>query len=198
MKTFINFDNSMYKDTLSGSSYLNICNKKYKPSVYTRIQDLTYDTILEPNDTWFLSGYILNEFLSQLHINQNIIISNNLKINIILHHADCTFDETVFKQIPEYINKIFSINNTAEFERSIAIPLGLGPPDEMGGIGAPLAKDIEEKDTLTERTKLLYVNFRPRNYPQERTPLCGISLKILNGQPLKIQKINHIMNLKVI
>jgi hypothetical protein len=55
-------------------------------------------------------------------------------------------------------------------ENVFPIPLGMGP--HFCPI-TPKASDLKNVNTRKDRTGLLYVNFRPSTYPQERSPLMN-------------------------
>jgi hypothetical protein len=155
--TFIDFDDSIYDDAVTGLDIAKYCNKKYKPTAF----DLSFDTVVEKNDVWFIKRDFLPEFFS-------LIPSNAPNINVVTQHSDYEFDSSMMSMKPRSVVKVFAPNNTNDSEDSVAIPLGLGP---SFGHGAPLAEDIKNKETGKNRNKLLYVNFRPYTYPQERQPL---------------------------
>ena len=155
--SFIDFDESFYDNTITGLDLAKYCNKKYKPTIY----DTEFDTLVEPGDVWFMHRDFLPEFFQA-------ISGSPHKINVVTQHGDDEFDPTMMSMKPRSVVKVFAPNNTHNSEDSVAIPLGLGP---SFGHGAPLAEDIKSMNTKQERSNLLYVNFRPYTYPQERQPL---------------------------
>lgn len=158
MISFIDFDESVYDDAVSGAGIAQFCNKKYKPT-HT---DRSFDTVVEPNDFWFIKRDFLPEFFAILSR------GNFPPISIVTQHSDYEVDDGLMATKPDCVNYIFGPNNTATRQDSVPIPLGLGPPF---GHGAPLAEDIKRVDTQSNRSKLLYVNFRPHTFPSERIPL---------------------------
>ena len=168
MISFIDFDDSLYDDAVSGMGVAQYCNKRFKPT-HT---DHSYDTVVEPNDVWFVKRDFLPEFFSVLSQ------GNFPQINIVTQHSDYEIDDAVMAAKPDCVCTVFGPNNTSIRQDSVPIPLGLGPPF---GHGAPLAEDIKQSKTRSIRTKLLYVNFRPHTFPSERLPLfnrfCGNDYK---------------------
>lgn len=155
--TPIDFDDSIYDDAVSGMGVAKWCNKRFKPTAY----DLSFDNHLEPNDVWFIKRDFLEEFF-------HILPKDCPNITVVTQHSDYELDSRIMSIKPECVKRIFSPNNTHVSDDSVPIPLGLGPPF---GHGAPLAKDIKQSKTRSNRTKLLYVNFRPHTFPSERLPL---------------------------
>jgi len=158
MISFIDFDASLYDDAVSGVGVAKYCNKRFKP---TNI-DHSFDTVVESDDVWFVKRDFLPEFFSILSADRFP------KINVVTQHSDYEVDDRLMQTKPDCIGKVFGPNNIAVRNDSVPIPLGLGPPF---GHGAPLAQDIRKIETKTNRTKLLYVNFRPHTFPSERLPL---------------------------
>jgi len=155
----IDFDDSLYDDAISGMDFAKYCNKKFKPHSY----DLSFDTVIEPNDIWFIKRDFLPEFFSILPVGCP-------NITVVTQHSDYELDDSVMRMKPDCIHRVFAPNNTCVSDRSIAIPLGLGPLFVKNNI-APSASDIKMKNTRETRTNLLYVNFKSDTYPQERMPL---------------------------
>lgn len=162
-KMIIDFDDSLYSDTVSGVNLAKWCNKKFKPTAY----DLSYDTSISENDVWFIKRDFLPEFFS-------ILPRECPKITVVTQHSDFELDDVVMTVKPTCVVKVFSPNNVCTLPSSVPIPLGLGPPF---GRGAPLAEDISKVDTRKERNKLLYVNFRYQTYQSERKPLWDMFQK---------------------
>lgn len=160
MISFIDFDESVYDDAVSGVGVARFCNKKYKPS-HT---DRSFDTVVEENDLWFIKRDFLTEFFS--------ILSQGSfpPISIVTQHSDYEVDDQLMGMKPNCVKIVFGSNNIAIRDDSVPIPLGLGPPF---GHGAPLAEDIKRSETKGNRDKLLYVNFRPHTFPAERMPLLS-------------------------
>lgn len=158
MISFIDFDENVYDDAVSGVGLARFCNKKYKP---TNI-DHSFDTVVEPNDLWFIKRDFLSEFFYILSR------SNFPDISVVTQHSDYEVDDSIIAQKPNCVKTVFGPNNICIREDSVPVPLGLGPPF---GHGAPMAENIKRTQTKGERNKLLYVNFRPHTFPSERIPL---------------------------
>lgn len=86
-------------------------------------------------------------------------------ISVVTQHSDYEVNDEVMKTKPPCVRKIFGANTTTSDANAVPIPLGLGPP--YCHI-TPKSEHIKKLDTLRERSKLLYVNFRPYTYPSER------------------------------
>jgi hypothetical protein len=157
----VDFDDSLYEDSVSGMDLANWCNKKYKPTQY----DLSFDRNISEDDVWFIKRDFLPEFFAALPI-------SSPNITVVTQHSDYELDDAVMSLKPNCIKQIFSPNNTHDSICSIPIPLGLGPSFVENNI-APSVNDIKKKNTRQNREKLLYVNFRPYTYPQERMPLVN-------------------------
>jgi hypothetical protein len=153
----IDFEDSLYDDAISGMDFAKGCNKKYKPSDV----DFSFDTVIEPNDVWFIKRDFLPEFFY-------ILPQGCPPITVVTQHSDYELDAHVMSRKPSCVKTVFAPNNTYVSSDSVPIPLGLGP---RYGKGAPFAEDIKTKNTRSKRQKLLYVNFRPYTYEQERLPL---------------------------
>jgi len=157
--TPIDFDDSIYDDAVSGMGVAKWCNKRFKPTAY----DLSFDNHLEPNDVWFIKRDFLEEFF-------HILPKDCPNITVVTQHSDYEVDSRIMSIKPVCVKRIFSPNNTHVSDDSVPIPLGLGPtfvPDNI----APSSTDIKNTNTKNHRDKLLYVNFRPYTYPQERVGL---------------------------
>jgi hypothetical protein len=155
----IDFPKSLLHEAINGQAYWNHCNKKYRPEQH----DDSYDRVVSENDVWFMPTHRVREFLSNLN-------PFGPNISIVTSYSDDSIDDTIANCLPPCVRYIYGPNVVTLNNRCIPIPLGLGPPPPNGH-GAPLAGDIMEVNTQEERTKLLYVNFRPYTYPQERWPL---------------------------
>lgn len=160
MVSFIDFPESLYDNAVNGVGVAQFCNKKYKPT-HT---DQSFDTVVEPDDLWFIKRDFLPEFFSALSGGRFP------QISVVTQHSDYEVDDGIMAQKPDCVKIVFGPNNTSIREDSVPIPLGLGPPF---GHGAPMAEDIKRIETKGERTKLLYVNFRPHTFPSERMPLLS-------------------------
>ena len=154
MITPINFDDSLYDDTVSGMSMALWCNKKYKPSSY----DLSYDTRIEQGDVWFVKRDFLSEFFQ-------LLPCNCPQIKIVTQHSDYEVDDDIVKTKPSCVSFIFGSNTTSTHNDAVPIPLGLGPSYCHL---TPKSKDIKCKNTRKDRSRLLYANFRTETYPKER------------------------------
>ena len=160
----IDFDDSVYDDTVSGVSMWRGCNKKFMPTAH----DLSYDKQVDNGDIWFVKRDFIPLFFRGLSNTIEHLSDGFPTINVVTQHSDFELDENIIRSKPKCVNKIFGPNNTCVSNDSVPVPLGLGPPF---GRGAPLAEDIKKKDTRAKRSKLLYVNFRPNTFPNERGPL---------------------------
>jgi hypothetical protein len=164
--TFINFDSSIYDDTVSGMQYAKYCNKKYKPSAY----DHSFDDSINENDVWFVKSDYLNEFFYKIK-------NNSFKITIVTQHSDYELDDIFLSERPKCVKTIFGPNATSINKSVVKIPLGLGPP--YCNL-TPKVEDIKLLNTFQTRTKLLYTNFRTNTYPLERKPLLDYCLNLKN------------------
>jgi hypothetical protein len=153
----IDFDDSIYEDTVSGDNFRKQCNKKFFPSNV----DSSYDTSIEENDVWFIKRDYVPKFFS-------ILPNDCPRINIVTQYSDYETDDTLARMKPRCVRKIFGPNCTTEASNIIPIPLGIGP--HFCPI-TPKAKDLAKINTKKDRKKLLYVNFRPATFQQERGPL---------------------------
>lgn len=144
--TPINFDDSLYDDTVNGMSYKLYCNKSFKPTAF----DMSFDTLIEPNDVWFIKRDFLPEFFSVLPIDCP-------PITVVTQHSDIEVDDEIMKAKPACVKKVFGSNTTSLREDSIPIPLGIGPPYCHF---TPKINEIRAVDAKKQRSRLLYVNFR--------------------------------------
>lgn len=165
------FDQSIYEDCVSGFAYKAYCNKSYKPSSY----DLSFDSVIEDGDVWFVKRDFLQEFFSVLPVGCP-------SISIVTQHSDYEVDDRVMECKPRCVRKIFGANTTTIHADAVPIPLGLGPP--YCGL-TPKSQDIKKLNTTRERLGLLYVNFRTETYPRERQ----VVMELMSGLGLKCKGI---------
>jgi len=152
--TPIQFTDEIYSDAVSGMDFKKYCNKSYKPTAF----DMSADAHVGEGDVWFVKRDFLEEFFRALPVGCP-------RINVVTQHSDYELDDGVMSEKPPCVGKVFGSNTTSERSDSVPIPLGLGPPYCMI---TPKAKDLSALNTRKERSRLLYVNFRPSTYPSER------------------------------
>ena len=167
------FHYSILDDYINASSYWSNCNKFYR--AFAPYNDIS--TEFQSGDIWFVKTDYIREFYSK--------VPNDVNINVVLGHSDDSFTDTLFKEKPTSIRKIFSPNNSCIDECSIPIPLGLSPPPPTGH-GAPLGSDIKQYNIDKPREKLLYVNFRYTTYIKERKPLWNY-YKSINSSSITVE-----------
>lgn len=149
-----NFSDDIYDDAVSGMAFKQYCNKSFRPTAY----DLSFDTVVEEGDIWFVKRDFLLEFFS-------LLSDASPSISVVTQHSDYELDDLVMSKKPSCVKKVFGSNTTSQRQDAIPIPLGLGPPYCPV---TPKANDLKKLNTKTHRSKLLYVNFRTSTYPSER------------------------------
>ena len=152
--TPFNFSDDIYDDAVSGMALKRYCNKSFRPTA----NDLSFDTVLEEGDVWFVKTDFLLEFFS-------LLSDGSPNISVVTQHSDYELDDSLMSKKPSCVKRVFGPNTTSQREDAIPIPLGLGPPYCPA---TPKANDLKNLNTKNSRSKLLYVNFRTSTYPLER------------------------------
>jgi len=162
MTSFIDFEQELLSDFVSGETIKEACPAFWKPTGY----DHSVSTKITDRSTVFCkTESALNEYFDIVRRKPELVV------NVVTHNSDVLIGENIAKLKPTNVNRWFAINSIHPDPSITPIPLGLA------NSYCPITnkiEDIKSINTAKSRQKLLYVNHRTHTFPQERAPLLGM------------------------